>query len=261
MLQPSPVPADPFAERLRTPAGRRAVGIGVALLLELLLLLLLLSLGQADTPGKENGALTVVEFTGSEDAEDAPEPSESPEREQAAEERPVPRPPAAEEPLPPTPLEPQPVQPPRAVIPTPRQQAPAADVYPRPIQPAPAGRPVAGPPSTGGSSSGDTARVGTAPNGEPLYAAAWYREPRDDELRGYLSTASGPGWGLIACRTAPDYRVEDCVALSEWPQGSLINRAVLAAAWQFKVRPPRLGGRTLVGSWVRIRIDYTVSRE
>ena len=102
--------------------------------------------------------------------------------------------------------------------------------------------------------------MGAAPNGEPLYAASWYREPSDDELRGYLSTASGPGWGLIACRTAPDYRVEDCVGLDEYPYGSQINRAVLAAAWQFRVRPPRRSGRLLVGSWVRIRIDYGVGR-
>jgi protein TonB len=106
----------------------------------------------------------------------------------------------------------------------------------------------------------DSERVGTAPNGEPLYAAAWYREPRDDQLRAYLSTATGPGWGLIACRTAPDYRVEDCVPLEEYPHGSQINRAILAAAWEFKVRPPRLGGRALVGSWVRIRIDYDIKR-
>ncbi len=106
----------------------------------------------------------------------------------------------------------------------------------------------------------DTERVGTAPNGEPLYAAAWYREPDDRAMRAYLSGANGPGWGLIACRTAPDYRVEDCVALDEYPTGSQINRAVIAAAWEFKVRPPRLGGRSLVGSWVRIRIDYDMGR-
>jgi protein TonB len=58
----------------------------------------------------------------------------------------------------------------------------------------------------------------------------------------------------------PDYRVEDCVALDEYPQGSQINRAVLAAAWEFRVRPPFLGGRPLVGSWVRIRIEYSMSR-
>ena len=104
----------------------------------------------------------------------------------------------------------------------------------------------------------DTERVGTAPNGEPLYAAAWYREPTDDQLRAYLSTARGRGWGLIACRTAPGYRVEDCVGLAEYPEGSQINRAGLAAAWEFKVRPPSLGGRPLVGSWVRIRIDYGI---
>jgi protein TonB len=102
----------------------------------------------------------------------------------------------------------------------------------------------------------DTERVGTAPNGQPLYAAEWYREPDHAMMRSYLSGANGPGWGLIACRTAPDFRVEDCVGLGEYPQGSQIMRSALAAAWEFRVRPPRRGGQVLVGSWVRIRIDY-----
>ena len=93
-----------------------------------------------------------------------------------------------------------------------------------------------------------------------MYAAAWYREPSADELRAYLSTADGPGWGLIACRTAPDYRVESCVGLDEYPNGSRITNAVLAAAWQFRVRPPRVGGKLMVGTWVRIRIDYRQGR-
>jgi protein TonB len=106
---------------------------------------------------------------------------------------------------------------------------------------------------------GDSEVVGRAPDGQPLYAARWFREPTHGELAGYLSTASGPGWALIACRTAPQWRVEDCVGLEEYPQGSQLQRAVLAAAWQFQVRPPRRGGQSLVGSWVRIRIEYTRS--
>ena len=129
------------------------------------------------------------------------------------------------------------------------------------VRPAPPAGRVYGPVDTGRSAAfRDTERVGTAPNGEPLYAAAWYREPSDETLRDYLSTARGPGWGLIACRTAPNYRVEDCVPLTEYPEGSQINRAILAAAWEFRVRPPRRGGQSLVGSWVRIRIDYRIGR-
>jgi protein TonB len=123
-------------------------------------------------------------------------------------------------------------------------------------QPAAPARPLYGPADNRSTAFRDTERVGTAPNGEPLYAAEWYREPDRHMLGTYLSTANGPGWGLIACRTAPDYRVEDCVALGEYPEGSQIDRSVLAAAWEFRVRPPRRGGQPLVGSWVRIRIDY-----
>lgn len=122
----------------------------------------------------------------------------------------------------------------------------------------PAPRAAMGPPDTG--FPGDTPRVdGSGPNGEPLYAAAWYREPYDSELAGYLSSAAGPGWGMIMCRTVPDYRVEDCEMVGESP-GSRMGRAVLAAAWQFRVRPPRVGGKSKYGEWVRIRITYGVKQ-
>lgn len=114
----------------------------------------------------------------------------------------------------------------------------------------------------GGSSPGDSERVGTAPNGEPLYAAEWYREPTNTELGAYLpkNMPEDGGSGLVACRTASDYRVEDCVELGSFPPGSHLGGAVRQAAWQFKVRPPRIGGKPLIGTWVRIRIDYLPPR-
>ena len=254
LLQPRPAPAPPFVERLRTAAGRRALAIGCALLIEGLLLLLLLTLGTGGRPGDKAPRFTVVSLSADDVAEPAAEP-DSAEPEQA-EERPAPQRPAPERPQPPQPAEPQPAPAVAPIMPSTQPQLPAAAPPASPARPAPSGK-LYGPPDTRRSSaSRDTERVGTAPNGEPLYAAAWYREPGEQMLRNYLSTARGPGWGLIACRTAPDYRVEDCVGLGEYPEGSQITRAVLAAAWEFKVRPPQLGGRPLVGSWVRIRIDY-----
>lgn len=111
---------------------------------------------------------------------------------------------------------------------------------------------------SGGGSAGDSQRVGTGPDGQPLYRAEWYREPTNAELGGYLpkSMPEKGGWGLIACKTAPNYRVTDCVELDQSPAGSHLASAVRQAAWQFKVRPPRIGGKPLVGEWVQILIDY-----
>ena len=109
------------------------------------------------------------------------------------------------------------------------------------------------------SAAGDSERVGTAPDGEPLYAAQWHRRPTRAELSAYLPPRMSEGWGLIACKTAAGYRVEDCVELGDSPPGSRLAGAVRQAAWQFRVRPPRVGGKELVGTWVRIRIDYTSS--
>ncbi|MDB5670349.1 MAG: hypothetical protein JWO25_1308 [Alphaproteobacteria bacterium] len=108
------------------------------------------------------------------------------------------------------------------------------------------------------SSAGDSQAVGTAPNGEPLYEAQWYRRPTHAELSAYLPRhMPDEGWGLVACRTVARYHVEDCVELGSSPPGSHLAGVVRQAAWQFLVRPPRLGGKELVGTWVRIRIDYT----
>jgi protein TonB len=111
-------------------------------------------------------------------------------------------------------------------------------------------------PAAGSGSEGDSEVVGRGPNGESLYAAEWAREPTDAELAGYMPRNASEGYGLIACKTIPNNRVDDCIELAQSPAGSHLASAVRQAAWQFHVRPPRKGGRALIGSWVRIRIDY-----
>lgn len=237
-------------------AGPRTLALGLAVLIEALILILLLTLDWREQPGVEDERPTVISFIAPEVAEEAPE-ARSPETEERAQEQERPEAQRLE------PDEPRPADAPAApaapaLVPMRWQLRPSLPRNnDRPAQPA---RPVYGPADNRSPAMRDTERVGTAPNGEPLYAAQWYREPDDAMLGDYLSTARGPGWGLIACRTAPDYRVEDCVVLSEYPEGSQINRSVLAAAWEFRVRPPRRGGQPLIGSWVRIRIDYSVGR-
>jgi protein TonB len=110
-------------------------------------------------------------------------------------------------------------------------------------------------PAAGSGSAGDSEVVGQGPNGEALYAAKWAREPTNAELSGYMPHNGIEGFGLVACKTIADNRVEDCVELDQTP-GSHLASAVRQAAWQFHVRPPRKGGRPLIGSWVQIRIDY-----
>lgn len=117
--------------------------------------------------------------------------------------------------------------------------------------------PGSGSPSAGGGNGGSTYGPGEGPGGATLYNADWYKEPSDAQLGGYL-TAKMPhqGWGMIACQTIDHYRVENCQILGESPRGSGFGRAVLNAAWQFQVLPPRINGKPQIGEWVRIRIDY-----
>ncbi len=257
MFQSSIAPATaPFVDRLRTGAGRRALGLGLTLLIEALLLLVLLTLSPGIEPEVEEDRAAMTTISIRDASPEAAEP-DRPEPEQQAQARPDPRRPEPEQPRPA-----QPVQPPATPAPVPPAMVPMEWQLrsPNPLRmrepPAAPARPVYGPVDNRSTMMRDTERVGTAPNGEPLYAAAWYREPEDAMMRAYLSGARGPGYGLIACRTVEDFRVEDCVGLEEYPTGSNIMRSALAAAWEFRVRPPRRGGQVLVGSWVRIRISY-----
>jgi protein TonB len=112
-----------------------------------------------------------------------------------------------------------------------------------------------------GSDSGTAYGPGAGPGGARLYNAEWYREPSHAELATYLprTMPEGGGWGEIACKTAEHFAVEDCYELGESPPGSGLSRAARQASWQFKVRPPRIGGQTQIGAWVRIHIEWSMS--
>ncbi|MGN3974287.1 hypothetical protein [Tsuneonella sp. SYSU-LHT278] len=230
--------------------------MAIALILEAGLLMLLLTLGHGITGSRQsNEALTTIEFASDPPRPDSPAapPEESAIPTALPRTQPVPEP---DSPAPPLPV--QQVSPPAAVLspriePAPAPEQPRIKAVIRSGDSGPAGPAYRAP-------AGDSQLVGSGPNGEPVYAARWYREPYADELRGYLSTATSPGYALINCRTVPDFKVDSCVLVDEYPGNAGLGRAVLAAAWQFKVRPPQVGGRIMVGEWVRIRITYDLKR-
>lgn len=151
----------------------------------------------------------------------------------------------------PAPVTPKPVDEPPILIPMDKDVYAAAD-----IGKLPAGNKGMG--SEGAIDSAGLIGPGDGPGGVRLFNAEWVRHPSDAELAGYMPpNAPSTGWGLVACKTVANNRVENCQALGESPLGSGFARAVREAAWQFLVLPPRINGRPVVGAWVRIRIEYT----
>ena len=220
----------------RPPLQRRASGFAAALGVNVGLLLILLTLGLIPLPEKKPSEATVVDMI-PESHSRAAAPAHA-----ASTDKPVPKPPPIILPVKPT-IAPPPA-PPRQL--TQIVEMSSAELASADLRNLPKAAP----------GEGDSQEVGRGPHGEVLYAAEWAREPTDAELAGYLPRNAPDGWGLIACRTIPGNRVDDCVELGQDPPGSHLASAVRQAAWQFRVRPPRKGGKALVGEWVRIRIDY-----
>jgi len=224
----------------RSPLRRRASGLALALGVNLALLLVLLKLGIIPVPEQKESRATVVDLNPQSHDKAAARPIPA-----AAAQRkvPVPKPPPIILPVKPT------IVPP----PTPSRsplllEMSGAELASADLRNMPRGEPR----------EGDSQEVGRGPHGEILYAAEWAREPTDAELAGYMPKNAPEGWGLIACRTIPNNRVDDCVELGQSPPGSHLASALRQAAWQFHVRPPRKGGKALVGEWVRIRLYYGI---
>jgi protein TonB len=226
-----------------TPARRRLSGFALALAVNFALLLVLMGLGVVPVPEPKLPRGFVVDLIP--DSRDSAKPTaETHVRlERLHQQRPVPKPPPIILPVKPT------IAPP----PRPARNGPA---WVEMSHDEMAAGDIANASHSGSGSADDSEAVGTGPNGETLYAAEWAREPTDAEVNGYLPPHAPNGYGLIACKTIPGDRVEDCIELGQEPLGSHLASAVRQAAWQFRVRPPRKNGHPMIGEWVRIKIEW-----
>ena len=223
----------PLTEQDRTPLQRRVSGLALALGVNFLLLLVLLTLGVIPLPTREPSQATIVDLL--------------PESHAAAAKAAAPKPRQVTQPIH-QPHKMPPIKSPiPAKVPLPLLEMSSAEM---------AAADISKLGGSGSGSAGDSEEVGRGPHGEILYAAEWAREPTDAELSGYLPKNAPEGSGLIACKTIPGNRVDDCIEIGNDPPGSHLASAVRQAAWQFHVRPPRKNGKPMIGEWVRIRIDY-----
>ena len=229
----------------------RAVSLALALLTSLLLFATLIAMGQFDVPGGGRGTqLTAISISGEKAQTQAKRAVQPKSQHVAATSAAAP---LAKIPPPIVPTT-NTMQMPEGFIQLSRADMASSDIgRMRSAAPSGSGSGTAG----GGGGSGD----GEGPGGAHLYKAEWYREPTNAEIDGYASKRAVPGdWGVIMCRTAEKFRVEDCREKAESP-GSGMARMLRQASWQFLVRPPREDGRPLIGVWVSIRFDIIKSRK
>ena len=235
----------------------RAASVLLAVAITALVVLLLLRMGLFTPEPRPSSALTTMTLLPGEEAQASRTPKPAPTRRARAAAASAPPKAKAAVPLPP------PIVPPPA--PTPawnvmylsHDEMAAADIGKMPSH---RGEQLAAKGDDSGdadASAGGGKGNGDGPGGSRLYDAEWYRRPSRAEMATYMPHLSQPGWGMVACRTIADYRVEDCREIGESP-GSHLARAVREAAWQFRVLPPRINGRPVIGAWVRIRFDVSL---
>ncbi|MDE8653260.1 hypothetical protein [Novosphingobium album (ex Liu et al. 2023)] len=234
------------------PGSPRQRAVSITLSACIILIALLLALLQTQVKPAPEARQVTTTF----DVEGRPAGGATPEKRKQKAARKQPEPRARERPVP-QPPQPRPIEQPKiedplepAFIRLSRRDFAAGDI---------GGMRASG--AAGGARGNDNAAAaygpGEGPGGVQLYDAEWYRKPTDAQLATYMpQNAPREGWGLIACRTVENYRVEDCQILGESPRGSGFGRAVQNAAWQFLVLPPRINSKPQIGTWVRIRITY-----
>lgn len=86
------------------------------------------------------------------------------------------------------------------------------------------------------------------PNGSSL--ARWY--PQNAMMRGI------DGQATIQCRITTTGRTDDCIVLSESPEGENFGAATLAIAEEFQMSPQRVDGRPVGEALVNIPINWDV---
>jgi len=229
----------------RAPLRRRLSSFALALAINLGLLLLLIGLGVVTPPERKSSPALTVDLLPESRSSSADQTRKDVAQPHVRSDAPTPKPPPIVLPVKPT-IAPPPKPSTQPWIEMSKDELAAADISKLP--------------RAGAGGAGDSEVVGHGPNGEALYAAEWAREPSDAEIAGYWPRNTS-GWGLVACKTVPNDRVNDCVELDQSPKGSHLASAVRQAAWQFRVRPPRKGGRELIGAWVRILVEMDVRQE
>jgi len=238
----------PFA----LPDRRRTVSFVLALIVEALLILVLVLFGPHFVPGSKPEPRRATSFSLAPSEKEAATAPEHRTKAHAAAKQ-------ASGKITPIPPMPPVITPPK--VPTPPNALPG--VLPIQLGASDISKLKSSASNDDGAESGTDSKLaygpGEGPGGQPLYNAEWYREPTDAQLNGYLPKGAPPNsWALIACQTMPQFHVDNCRSLGESPVGSGLGRAMREAAWQFLVRPPRRGGKVLVGAWVKIRIDFTL---